>query len=221
MAIPCWSYSGMKNFGTCPKKFHAEKVLKLYPFSENKYTRYGKEVHTAAEDYIGANKDLAPGYEQFRKMLDVLKNKPGEHLCELKMALTADKVPCSFKDKNAMCRGIADLVIINGDTAYVVDYKTGSARYPDKDQLELMALMLFEHYPDVNTVYGGLLFMVHNKLIKGIYRRAKKVGMWSKWHARDKQLQQCYASDVWNSSPNGLCKAWCPVDQCVHNGRNA
>jgi ATP-dependent exoDNAse (exonuclease V) beta subunit len=47
------------------------------------------------------------------------------------MALTYSKEPCDFHDENRWVRGIADLVIIDGADAFVVDYKTGSNKYPD------------------------------------------------------------------------------------------
>jgi RecB family exonuclease len=47
------------------------------------------------------------------------------------MALTLDRQPCGFYDKNRWVRGIADLLIINGEDAAVIDYKTGSEKYPD------------------------------------------------------------------------------------------
>lgn len=216
--MPAWSFSGMKLYETCPRKYHAEKVEKLYPFKDTKATIYGKEVHLAAEEYIRDGKDLAKGYEQFRPMLDKLKNMKGEKLCELQMALTEELTPTEFLAKDVWVRGIADLIIINGETARVVDYKTGSAKYPDTGQLELMALMLMAYYPEVKHVKAGLLFMLHDTFITAEYHRDDIDEMWQRWKNKYARLAASYEHNKWSPNPNGLCRKWCPVEHCEFNG---
>ena len=82
------------------------------------------------------------------------------------MGLTANLEPCGFKDPEVWWRGVADLAIINGDEARCLDYKTGkSAKYADTDQLELMALAMFKHFPDIKIVRGALFFVISKNLI--------------------------------------------------------
>lgn len=215
-----WSFSALKTFETCPRKYHAEKVAKLYPFEETEQTRYGTEVHLACEEYIRDGKPLPKGMEQFKKALDSLNKIPGDKRCELKMALTADRQPVDFRDKSAWARGIADLIILNGDRAWVVDYKTGSAKYPDKKQLELMALMVFDHYPEVQSVNAALVFLVHNHVEKASYTRAQADKLWESWAQKTNILDRAFQHDSWPPNPNGLCRKWCPVETCEFNGRS-
>ena len=42
-----WSYSGIKLYDTCPRKYQSEKVTKEVPFKDTTATLYGKEIHTA------------------------------------------------------------------------------------------------------------------------------------------------------------------------------
>ena len=72
-----WSHSGLKDFEGCARRYHEVKVLKNYPFQDTEQTRYGKQLHKAAEDYI---KDDTPLPEQFafvQPTLDSLKAKTG------------------------------------------------------------------------------------------------------------------------------------------------
>jgi hypothetical protein len=193
-------------------------VLKLYPHQDTEATIYGKVVHKAAEDYIRDGTPLAEGLEQFQRMLDSLRAIPGEKLCELEMALLPDCSPCDFKDDARWVRGIADLVIINGGKAWTVDYKTGNAKYPDVSQLELMSLMVFAHYPDVETIHAALLFTRHNKLVPAMYYRKDEATMWRKWTIDVGAIERSHEVDVWNPNPNGLCRKWCPVTYCEHCG---
>jgi len=134
------------------------------------------------------------------------------------MALTSDKKPTKFRAKDVWVRGIADLVILNGEKAWIVDYKTGSAKYPDKGQLELMALMVFEHYPEVQEVKAALVFLLHDVVIKAGYSRDDMFMMWKKWDGKAALLQGAFDNDNWPPKPNGLCRKWCPVKHCEYCG---
>jgi hypothetical protein len=154
-------------------------------------------------------------------MLDALIAKPGEKLCEYELGLTEDLQPCGFKDENVWFRGIADLIVLDGDTAYVVDYKTGrNTRYADTGQLELMALAVFKHFPEVQKVRGGLLFAIAGKMIKDRYAREQEPDLWAKWLSDFGRMKKAFELGVWNPNPSGLCRRHCAVLECPHNGRN-
>ncbi len=159
MNIAPWSFSKAKAFEQCPKQFYHEKVLKQYPVQETDAMRYGTEFHKACEDYMESGIPLPKKFDFIQQTLDALNEKRGVKLCEQKLGLTADLEPCGFFDKRVWFRGIADLVIIDVLTgvAWVIDYKTGrSSKYADKGQLELMALIIFKHYPQITRVKAGL-----------------------------------------------------------------
>ena len=97
--------------------------------------------------------------------------------------------------------------------------KTGkSAKYADPDQLELMSLCVFKHFPEIKKVKAGLLFVIANAFPKAQFDLTDEV-RWDKWKYKHQRLQAAYDNDTWNPKPSGLCKAWCPVLSCSHNGR--
>ena len=101
--------------------------------------------------------------------VDKLLKTDGEKLFEYRMGLTKDLEPCKFFAKNVWWRGIADLVVINGDKALLIDYKTGkSAQYADTHQLQLLSLALFAHFDQLETINGGLLFFVSREFVPAI-----------------------------------------------------
>lgn len=214
---PAWSFTAMKDYLTCPRKYLEEKVLKNFPFVETDHVRYGNEVHKACELYIKEDKPLGP-HKRFTPALDALRNIGGEFICEKKMALNRDSEPTGYFAKNVWVRGAADLLIIKGDTAYCVDYKTGSAKYPDPDQLNLMSYMVFCHFPEVNKVKAALLFLVHNKLKREEYNRKDMPKMLAMWEHRYSSMNSAHESEDFPPSPNGLCRDYCPVKHCEFNG---
>jgi hypothetical protein len=184
---------------------------------------YGLEVHKAAEEYIRDGKPIPEKYRYMQAALDRLKAIEGEKLCEYQMGLTKGLEPCDFFDKGQVWwRGIADLIILNGDSAYVIDYKTGkSARYADTKQLEILSLALFKHFPDIKKVKAGLLFVVSKDLVKANFEADRAHEYWIRWLEDTFRLERAFKTNVWNPKPNFSCSKWCPVKDCIHNGKGS
>lgn len=213
MADFTWSYSSLKQYQNCPKQYYEIRVAKNYIVKENEAMMYGKEVHSALEDYVKEGVELPKNYQRFKSAVDALINIPGKKYPELEMALTPSKEPCDFNDENRWVRGIADLVIIDGINAFVVDYKTGSNKYPDPKQLRLMALMIFTHFPEVQKVKGGLMFIMKNSFLTEEYHRNDMDKSWKMFEQPLKRLETSYDYDQWTANPTPLC-GWCPVKSC-------
>jgi len=223
MNLPAWSYSSIKLFEQCPRKYFHLRVVKDVTEPETEAMTYGTQMHKVAEDYIKGDTPIPPAFRYLKSTLDNLKQFPGERLCEHKMGLTKNLEPCGFRDEKVWWRGIVDLAIMNVETgeARVVDYKTGkSAKYADTGQLELMALAMFKHFPRIKKVKAGLLFVVCNVFIKGKYDISAEPKLWEKWMMKYKRMEAAYANNVWNPNPSGLCYRHCSVFTCSHNGRN-
>ena len=223
MSVAPWSFSRIKAFEQCPKKFYHLKIAKNYREPETEAMHYGTIVHEAAEKYIRDGEPLPKQFEYMEPTLKVLLSMKGEKLCEYEMGLTENLEPCAFDAEDVWFRGIADLIIINHENkvAKVLDYKTGkSAKYADKGQLELMALALFKHFPEIETVRAGLLFVVANKFITAEYYKNEEQKLWRKWLFDYGRMEKAYKQDVWNAHPSGLCRRHCVVTECPHNGAN-
>ena len=216
-----WSHSALKDYEGCPRRYQEVRVLKNYAFQETEATKYGTELHTAAEEYIRDGKPIPEQFAFVRDTLDALNNKPGRKLCEHKMALTQNLKPCGWNDKEVWVRGIADLLIVDDDnlTAWVVDYKTGNNKYPDREQLQLMALMVFAHFPHVRKVNAALLFVVKNDMVKASYTLDDADPAWWEYRERVARIEQAHEVNVWNPRPSPLCP-WCPVTTCEHHPRH-
>jgi hypothetical protein len=208
-----WSFSSLKDFINCPKKYYHVKVAQDVINRPNEKMLYGTAVHKALEDYVRDGTPLAKNYQMFKPHADALLDIPGIRYCEHEMALDRDKNPCEFHAEDRWVRGVVDLLIIDGDIAFIVDYKTGSNKYPDAKQLKLMALMTFIHFPQVKLVKAGLLFVMHNTFIDERYKREDMDKLWGIFTSDLERLKVAYDSNIWPAQPSGLC-GWCPVDSC-------
>ena len=197
------------------------KIAKDYTEGETDAMRYGTEAHLVAEEYIRDGKPVPVKFAYMKDVLEALNRRRGNKTTEIKMGLTVDLEPCKFRAKNVWWRGIADLVITDGSTAWIVDYKTGkSAKYADKGQLELMALATFKFFPEIKSINAALIFTKAKKFIKHKYTDDMIDSLWDKWLSKFKRMEVAYETDTWNAHPSGLCKRHCAVLECVYNGSN-
>lgn len=215
MAKVTWSHSSLKDFEGCARRYHQVKIMKMYPFVETDATRYGNQLHKAAELYVGDGTPLPKQFEYIKDTLDALIKKPGRKLAEYKMTLREDLTPTEWFAKDAWVRGVADLLIIDDDnlTAWVVDYKTGNNKYPDRDQLRLMSIMVFKHFPHIRKVNSALLFVVKNDMVKHSMSVDEMDAEWWKYRERVSRIASCIDNDVWNPTRTPLC-GWCPCTGC-------
>jgi hypothetical protein len=207
-----WSHSSLKDYENCARKYHEVRVLKKHKQEKTEQILYGEELHKAAEQYV-RGVPLPKQFEFIQGMIDALLAKEGEKSVELQMALDINLQPVEWFSKQAWVRGIADLLILDGDVAWVVDYKTGSNKYPDRNQLDLMSLLVFAHHPEITQVNSALLFVVKNSMLKHKVKREDAEKLWWEYRERVSRIEASHANEVWNPKQSGLCP-WCPVKTC-------
>lgn len=216
-----WSYSSLSLFQQCPRKFYRLKVAKDVVEPEGQHLIYGKELHKAAEEYVRDGTPIPPQFAFVKNYLDIFKALSGDQLCEHQMGLTKSIEPCGFFDEDVWWRGVADLLIVDGESAILVDYKTGkSARYADTKQLEILSLAVFKHFPEVQHIKAGLLFVVSKEFIQCEFFRDGQKEMWTNWFGDLQRLERAYEHSVWNPQPNFTCRNHCPVKDCEYHGKN-
>ena len=220
--MTAWSYSSLSTFKQCPKKYYHLRVAKDVKDTGSFAMRYGNEVHKAAEVYIKDGEDIPKKFDFITDTLNALKKIPGEKHCELRFGVSYDGeeyTPCTFFDrkKEVWWRGIADLVIVHEDRAFLVDYKTGkNAKYADTAQLDALAAATFLHFPEVNTIKSALAYVVSNEFIRKEHHRELIKSYFATFQPDLDRLAGAEESDVWNAVSGPLC-AYCPVKKCSHN----
>lgn len=212
-----YSYSAIKDFESCPRKFNEVRNLKRFRSQPTEATLYGTSVHLAFEEFIKDGKPLPPSFVHYAPFVEPLAKFKGDIRCEEKLGIRKDFTPCEFFAKDAWFRGIPDYLALNhaNGVARVADYKTGkTSRFADSAQLELMAVMVMINHPTIHTVKGVLLFVVAGDVIKSEYTREQMPTILSKWAGRANAIEVAMDAGVWNPKSSGLCK-FCPVSEAV------
>ena len=210
MTIPAWTYSQLEKFETCPRQFYHVRVKRDVVEPPTEATLWGGRVHEAMEYRIKDGTALPDGMTQWEGLATKIANMAGEKFCEVEMALDENFQPAPWGQ--AWTRGIADLLIVNGDKAVNLDYKTGKRKLTH--QLMLYAGYTFAIYPKVNTVVTGFVWMRDKKIDKETFTRDQVPIIWQTFIPKVRKLESAYERDAWPARPSGLCKGWCPVKTC-------
>lgn len=251
MAAYVHSHSSLKTFRTCPYKFLNDYFTKEFtrPWVQSDAAAWGDRVHKAIENaWLFQEKELQPGFEkeawlltrrhQFKTWLEGLQ-PDGEFgsTAEWQVGIKRDGGPCTFFQDDVYFRGKLDFLATCGDAAIIQDTKTGNPKYPDINQLETQAVLLFASRPEINRVIGFLDWTQRPNVPDTIriYRDAKHVGASVDRPVFYRDIEQSLlfelnridrliAQDdkkVWPKTSNGLCRQYCeiPKDICKHSGR--
>jgi len=210
MAIPAWTYSQLDKFETCPRQFYHVRVKKDFPEPPTEATIWGERVHKAMELRVKEGTPLPEGMDQWEGIASKFARLVGDKYCELQMAVDRNFQPADWN--NAWSRGIADLLIVNGDKAAIFDHKTG--RRKPTEQLMLYAGYTFAMFPDVDYVTTGFVWLKDKKIDKQEFTRDQVSEIWLEFLPRVRKLEMAYEKDNWPCRPSGLCHGWCPAKSC-------
>jgi len=217
--MTAWSYSSIKTFDQCPKKYFHLKIVKDVKDIPGEAADYGTAVHEAAELFIKDGTPIPEKFAYMRPIMEPLAAKKGTKHTELRLGVRKTDTgyeSTTFFAKDVWWRGIVDLLIVNGKTAYMIDYKTGkSAKYADMKQLDLMAGAIFVHYPEVQKIKSALAFVVSNEFPKKVHVREKLDQYFNVFNDQLDQLESAIDNGIWNAKTSPLC-GWCPVKSCEH-----
>jgi hypothetical protein len=213
-----WTYSKLKNFEACPKKHYEVDITKSAKEEESEQLFEGNVVHKILADACSDKRvPLPKGREYLAPWVERVVTSPGIIHVENKLALTREFAPCGFFDGGVWMRSIADVIKINGSVGLTIDWKTGKI-VEDSVQLALVAACIFAKYPELKKLRSRFVWLKENAVTDEDFTPDDMPGMWkSIWH-RIEALEHAHNTTTYMAKPGGLCRNWCPVKSCPHNG---
>lgn len=212
-----WSYSKLKNYETCPKRYYNVDVAKVVKEEESEQLQYGNMLHKALAEAISGKNPLPEPFSGLQAWVDKVTRTEGEVLVEQQLAITKELGPTEWFGKDAWYRGIADVIKIVGPVAVVLDWKTGKI-LEDGVQLALMAQCVFAHHPKVEKIRTEFVWLKEDATTRADFTRSDMVNVWNGLLPRVRQLEEAHTSATFPPKPGYLCRKWCPVDSCPHHG---
>lgn len=215
-----WSYSRLKNYETCPKRYYMVDVTKKVKEPESDQLLYGNNLHKALADAISGKNPLPESFKKLQPWVDKIAAptpSPAKILVEQQLAITSDFSKTTWFGDDAWFRGIADVVKIVGPVAIAMDWKTGKI-VEDGIQLALIAQCVFAHFPEVKKIRTEFIWLQFDAQTRADFTRADMVSVWSGLMPRVQTLANAHSSMEFPPKPGGLCKRYCPVSSCPHHG---
>lgn len=213
--MKAWTFSQLEKFTTCPKQFYHLRVARDFKDPPSEHTIWGEKVHSAMEYRIAEGTPLPEGMDQWEGIAAKLEKLPGKKYAEYQFGVSASFAPAPWDD--SWSRGIADLLVVNKNKAGVFDYKTGKRKLTS--QLSLYAAYTFASFPEVEVVSTGFIWLKDRKIDKETFTRDDVPAIWQNFLPIVRKLELAHENDQWPAKPSGLCRAWCAVTSCPHNGK--
>lgn len=216
---PAWSYSALKNYETCPKRYYHYNVAKDVREPESEQLLAGNQLHAHFDARVSKGTPLPLGYGHHETLLAKLANAPGKIHTEQKLALTSEFKPSAYFGKSVWFRTVIDYAAVRDNgTATVLDYKTGKPA-EDLTQLQLVSATMFHHDVRLQRVKAALVFVNHDQVESAEFVRADLSEIWSEILPRVKLLTQARQTQEYPPKPGGLCRKWCHVTSCHYHGK--
>ena len=223
MAAPkfAWSYSVLDMYETCPKKYYHIKVVKDAKDEDSSFAHEGKQIHEALYHRVVHGTSLPLPLRHLEKVAAPYALIPGDKYGELQFALDKQLSPVAWFDKAAWVRAIIDLVIVNGNKALLIDWKTGKPK-EGFDQLKLSAAILSRQMPEIEKFTCAYVWVNHSDTKPYQFTMEKKhmKAVWADNYEKVKEIEDALKTTTFPASESPLCR-WCPVRTCPHNKKEA
>lgn len=207
------SFSNIKLFEQCPHRYYQSSVLKKFPYVQSEAAARGDRIHQEFENYIKSGEPLSEA-KPFSTWVEAFAEQDGIKHTEFKMAIDwKSKKVGYYKGRDIWVRGQFDLMVEQGNQAVLIDYKTGKSKYADTGQLELMSYLSFIHFPKIDRITAGLVFIDETKVIQDVYTRDKMDTYRDRWMARSIPIVTALTTRKFPMKESPLC-AYCPCVDC-------
>lgn len=213
-----WSHSALDAYNTCPKRYYHVSIKRDFKEDFGAEADYGSKAHKFFEDYLIRGKALPLDLFHHKRFLDQLKNAPGEQFGEQKLGLTADFAPTGFFDSDIWGRAIIDYLKVKGNTAVIVDHKFTKKIKDDTQQLLIFILFTAAYFPEVKKFHAMFYWAKQKKFTAVQHTREDLPALWNGIIPRIRNLEKAQANCEFPPKESGLCKKYCPVTSCPHNG---
>lgn len=210
------SYSSIKLFENCPLRYYRQRVLKDVKDEGGEASIYGERIHALLEARLKGS-DIDPEVVNYEPLCSAVLRlaEGGELHIEKELVLNEHLHPTGWWDSDAWLRSKLDVLVIRGEDAVVMDWKTGK-RNPDFFQMQIFAAQVLKHFPDVSRVKTSLVWLKTLAMDTEQYTRVNINEHWAEIMGRIQRIHDAYNSGNWPARPSGLCN-YCPArHDCEH-----
>ena len=204
-------YSSIKLYENCPLRYFRQRIVKDVIDEGGEASKYGERVHAFLETRLKENTLLPQEVAHYESLCSSVERiaQGGELCIEKELVLTDNLTPTTWWEPDAWLRSKLDILVITGEIAVVMDWKTGK-RNADQFQMQLFAAQVFKHYPEVTRVKTSLVWLKDMAMDTEVYYRSGVNTIWAEVMKRIQRINDSLEHDNWPAKPSGLCR-YCPA----------
>jgi len=211
--LPAVSYTFHRNWENCPRQAWHVNIARDTAPAETEAMRWGTRVHEALERHIGMGEELPPELVHCAHLYDFPAGYDID--VELKLGMRKDGSSCDFYDDDVWMRGVLDVMLTKPEASWalIIDHKTGKMR-EDPQELELHALLLKAHYPQLTDIKGWYNWL-RNNVMGRVYDLSDTERTLERIRAQRHAIESAFllGQRAFPPRQSGLCP-WCPVMHC-------
>lgn len=213
------SPSAVNTFTTCPAQYEAKYVTRTIKFLQTEATLYGTRLHEAIEMRLKNYERLPKTFDWLEPMCAKVLAMQGDKHIEKAMAIDELGAAVDYYSVDAWVRCVIDLLVYNPERKRIsiIDWKTGKPKQ-DKTQLHINLLCAVAQYPDVETISIAFVYTKTGKIDKTTYTCKDIPDIMLDIKHQTSAIIAAHDAGVFMPTPNGLCRAWCPVTTCKYHG---
>lgn len=222
--ITAWSYSRYSKYTECPAAAKYKFIDKREEPGSAAMDR-GDAIHKLAEAYVSGklpkhSDSMIPFDKQFKALeKSKFKKLPAElekftgEFAELKASkplveemwcFKSDWAETVWNDWNGIwCRIKTDAVCTDGDTAYVIDHKTGKNRGGYTEQMSLYGLGAFLKFPHIKKVVAQLWFLDSGDVVPAEFEAKDLKPLQKDW---EKKVKPMLNDTMFAPRPGNACR---------------
>lgn len=190
--------------------YYRQRVIKDIKDAGGEASIYGDRIHKFLEGRLKGSQ-LPQEMEQYEPLCTMVERlaTDGQLMIEQEMTLTENLTPTGWWDADAWLRSKLDVLVIKGNEAVVMDWKTGKRRV-DFFQMQMFAAQVFKHFPEVQRVKTILVWLKTMEMDSESYNRVNINEVWAEIMKRIQRIHSSLEHDNWPAKPSGLCR-YCPA----------
>ena len=205
------SYSFIRELTNCPHKAYRKFITRDLPKEDTDALREGERVHKMMEEAINNKRPLTAVPQRHWSFVTPLSKEGAQ--AEVKYGMTIDRQPADYW-ANPWFRGKVDVQVIHGDTAFVLDWKTGQRISEDPRELNCQAMLIQANHPHIQHFTGCYVWLAYNKV--GTMHTLNPERCYYGTVAAMKGALLHESDNYWPKRENPLCP-YCPVKDCEFN----
>lgn len=211
-----WSFTNLNKFETCARQYGEVVVNRQkYPFKSSAALEHGNQIHKMLENYIQLGSELPMGLTHIKAVIDTVAKGATQVTTEQDISFTHLLQICDKYDRDVSYRGRIDMLALHERTAFVIDFKTGSAPREGDEQLVWMAIAVLLKYPQYDSVFAMFVYTKHDTRRLRV-NRADIARHVDELNPRLQRLADARQNRVFLPTPGWQCQ-YCPVVTCEHH----